>query len=91
MIMPYFSESERHSAELDIVEKRNDFVERIRTYNRRFSGKPSVYLGKGILLDIFSYMFGLIGIIVATKLRFIPLFNFTGHYFPSLGFELGLL
>jgi hypothetical protein len=38
ILLPFFSETEKHSAELEIVEKRVDLLTQIKTYNNRFSG-----------------------------------------------------
>ena len=39
MILLYFSETERNSAELDIIDRRSQIINSVRSYNRRFSGK----------------------------------------------------
>ena len=39
MILVYFSETERNSAELDIIDRRSQIINSVRSYNRRFSGK----------------------------------------------------
>jgi hypothetical protein len=44
MLLPFFSETERHSAELELAEKRTDLMEKIKAYNRRFSGSCLFYL-----------------------------------------------
>jgi len=40
MILLYFSETERNSAELDIIDRRSQIINSVRSYNRRFSGDP---------------------------------------------------
>ena len=39
MLLLYFSESERNSAELEMVDGRNQIISTVRSYNRRFTGK----------------------------------------------------
>ena len=39
LLLLYFSESERNSAELDVIDRRNQIIASVRSYNRRFSGK----------------------------------------------------
>ena len=41
MILVYFSETERNSAELDIIDRRSQIINSVRSYNRRFSGKKN--------------------------------------------------
>lgn len=40
VLLLYFSESERNTADLEEVERRNLLIESVRDYNRRYSGEP---------------------------------------------------
>ena len=48
MILLYFSETERNSAELDIIDRRSQIINSVRSYNRRFSGKKKIFFFIGI-------------------------------------------
>ena len=51
MILLYFSETERNSAELDMIDRRSQIINSVRSYNRRFSGKKIKTFGIFGLLD----------------------------------------
>ena len=49
MILLYFSETERNSAELDIIDRRSQIINSVRSYNRRFSGKKKIFSSLGFI------------------------------------------
>jgi len=44
IILPYFSQEERDSADLGEIEQRNNLLTEVHTYNRRYSGEPRTLL-----------------------------------------------
>jgi len=80
MILLYFSETERNSAELDIIDRRSQIINSVRSYNRRFSGDPRSILEHlrdlpVLLRHLWSFVWSADGLSWLFRLRIFTLVN----------------
>ncbi len=55
LLLPYFTLSERNAAELDVIEVRTGLLNKVKDFNRRFSGQYSVHVVFIVLYFSFYY------------------------------------
>merc|ERR1712059_43279 len=88
IILPYFSQEEKDSAELEMVVTRSKIVSDIHTYNRRHSGEPRSLIEQFrdlpmLLRHLVLYLFSGEGLHLAFQLRVAVLAVFWLLYFIS--------
>lgn len=74
IILPYFSQEERDSADLDEIETRTGILTEVHTYNRRYSGEPRSMVEMirdlpVLLRHLVHYLFSGEGLHLAFQLR----------------------
>jgi len=88
IMLPYFSQEEKDSAELEISENRSKIVSEVHMYNRRYSGEPRSLLEQFrdlpmLLRHLVLYLFSGEGLHLAFQLRVAVLAMFWLLYFVS--------
>lgn len=74
ILLPYFSQEERDSADLTEIETRNSILNEVHTYNRRYSGEPRTLVEvirdlPVLLRHLVHYLFSGDGLHLAFQLR----------------------